>query len=268
MKHRTTLFGAISVIALSAIPFTSAMAAAPMGFAGTLAGSYSNVSCDGCNSADVWNVNGSAAFGFNPIFGGEIDAGYNNVSSGGSSIDLWGIGGSLFWAPPMGRAGATFQYANFGVSGFNVNTYSYGVFGEYFASPNITVGLKGGGLTLSNSGSESGGYVSAALIGYIIPDVAITPFVDYTSISSLDTTNFGIGAEWLVSHAIPIAIFGGYTRSHINISGLGSGDTNTFTIGLRIYTNGNGNTLVERHRNGTLGWAGSSDFTSVMRAFF
>jgi len=235
-----------------------------MGFAGTLGAAYNNTSCSGCGSTDTWSVDGSAAFGFNPTFGGEIDGTYNNASS----LDIWGVGGSLFWAPAMGRAGATFMFNTTSNSGVSADAYSYGAFGEYYASPNITVGLKGGGTTLSGSGfSQTGGYVGAALIGYVIPNLAFTPFVDYTGISGLHVTNFGISAEWLVSQTIPVAIFGGYTRSHVSFSGLGSGDTNTFTIGLRIYTNGNGNTLVERHRNGTLGWAGSAGGTSLLQAF-
>ena len=269
MHNRATLLAGICGLVLSASALQPAMAAAPMGFAGTFGAGYGSSSCDGCDSTDLWNINGSGAFGFGPNVGGEIDASYNNVSGSGFDVNIWGVGGSIFWAPGMFRAGGTVQYAGFSESGFDFSTFSYGAFGEFFAGDFITLAAKGGGLTVDvdTFGSESGGYVGAALIGYILPNLAITPSIDFASISDVDVTNYGIGAEFLVSQTVPISIFAAYSHSNVSVSGFGDVDGDTWMIGLKFYTNGNGVTLVERQRNGTLGWAGSSNFNSIFQAF-
>ena len=265
MQHRAKLLAGVCGLLLSSAALQPAMAAAPVGFAGTIGGSYGQTSCDGCDNEDIWNINGSAAFGFSPNFGGELDAGYTGVSGTGFDINLWGVGGSVFWAPGMGRAGATVQYSTFSESGFSPDFFSYGVFGEYFASPYFTLAAKGGGLSISGSGlSESGGYIGAALIGYPLPNLAITPAIEFMSVSDLDVTNYGISAEYLISETVPISVFAGYT--HSTLSAFGSDlDGDQWMIGFRFYTNGNGSTLVERHRQGTLGWAGSANFTSFIQ---
>jgi len=240
------------------------MAAAPVGFAGTISGSYGQESCDGCDNIDAWSINGQAAFGFAPNFGGELDAGYTGLSGSGFDVNVWGVGGSVFWAPGMGRAGATVQYSTFSESGFSPDFFAYGVFGEFFASPFFTLAARGGGLSISESGfDESGGYIGAALIGYPLPNLAITPSIDFTSISDVDVTNYGIGAEFLISEMVPISVFAGCT--HSTLSAFGSDfDSDQWMIGFRFYTKGNGVTLVERHRQGTLGWAGSTNFTTLL----
>src|SRR5450755_4232375 len=91
---------------------TPALADAPVGFAGTLSGSYSNwnFSGSGSGSTNVWNADGQAAFGLGmQDIGAEIDGGYHNISgNGGGNIDVWNVGGNLFWAPAQqGRLGAT-----------------------------------------------------------------------------------------------------------------------------------------------------------------
>jgi hypothetical protein len=91
-----------------------------------------------------------------------------------------------------------------------------------------------------------------------MPNLAIQGNIDYQTLSDSDVnvTNYGIGAEFLVSENVPISIFGGYTRSEIDAFG-DSGSADTWMIGVRIYTNGNGSTLVDRHRNGAVGTIGN-----------
>ena len=261
MLNRTTLLGGVCALALSAIPFTSAMAEAPMGFAGSLGASYGQTSCNGCSTSDNWTVGGSGAFGFTPMFGGEIDAGYANSSSSGFSADIWGVGGSLFWAPAFGRVGGSVAYATTN-SGGNANIVTFGGFGEYFASNFFTVGLKGGGFSFSASGfSDTGGYVGGAVTGYPLPNLAILGSIDYASISGVDITNFGIGAEYLVSEMVPISIGAGYQRTQASFGG-SSADADTWMIALKFYFGG-GLSLVERQRNGTLGWAGNTNLNTL-----
>ena len=261
MLNRTTLLGAVCAAALTAIPLTSAMAEAPMGFAGTLGASYGQTSCSGCGTTNDWNVGGSGAFGFTPMFGGEIDAGYANSSGGGISADIWGVGGSLFWAPAFGRVGGSVAYATTN-SGGSADIVTFGGFGEFYASNFFTIGLKGGGFSFSTTGfSDTGGYVGGAVIGYPLPNLAITGSIDYATISSVDLTNFGIGAEFLVSEMVPISIGAGYQRTHVSFGG-STGDADTWMVALKFYFGG-GMSLVDRQRNGALGWAGNTNLNTI-----
>ena len=260
---RTYLLGGSAALLMVLTPGLS-QAAAPTGLVATFSGDYANSDSNGSN-ADSWGINGSGAFGFGTNdLAGEIDAGYHRLSASGVDADLWGVGGSAFWAPGMGRFGATITYnsINFSgaLSGLDGHITTYGVFGEFFASEFITLGLKGGGLdgTVSLSGlgsaSDTGSYVGGGVTGYIIPNLSLSGTVDYLDISGGHITSYGVGAEYLVSDSLPVSVFGGYART--NLSG-GGGDADTWFIGLRFYTGAQGTTLVQHHRTGTLGAIGS-----------
>src|SRR5688572_6093639 len=102
MKAKTLLLASCTLL-LGTAPFTAANAAAPMGFAGMVGAAYGQTSCDGCESSDDWTLNGAGAFGFGPAFGAQVDVGYRSLED----TDLFGLGGSLFFAPAFGRLGAT-----------------------------------------------------------------------------------------------------------------------------------------------------------------
>ena len=271
MANRMKLLLATTAL-VSSIPLAPAMAQAPMGFAGNASVSYSNTSVDDFDeSADSWNIGGSGAFGFTDMFAGQIDLSYNHLSVEDEDQDVWGIGGALFWAPGFGRLGASLHYntanVDTGLGDFDIDLFQYGAFGEWFAGNFVTVGAKAGGVSYSfdDDDSESGWYAGGALTGYLMPNLAINGNIDFIGLSDvdLDTTNYGIGAEYLVSEMLPISIFGGYTRSNIDAGGFDI-DSDIWSIGLRIYTNGNGVTLVERHRNGAVGAIGNVGTGSLL----
>jgi hypothetical protein len=254
---KTTLSLA-GIAAASLALATPAFADAPIGFAGTLSGSYSswNFSGSGGGSSNLWSADGQAAFGLGmQDIGAEIDGGYHNLSAsgGGGSVDIWNIGGDLFWAPgQQGRLGATVQYESLNGGGPNAHLTQYGAFGEFYASNMLTLGLNGGGWT-GGSGtfgsSSSGGYVGGGATGYIMPNLALTGAINYFSGSGAHLTGYSAMGEYLVSDELPVSIYGGYT--YTDISGI-SGHVNEWLIGVKFYTNGNGSTLVEKHRNGAL----------------
>jgi hypothetical protein len=255
VKFRT-LFLAGCAALLSTVPF-AANAAAPMGFAGTAGVGYGS-----SDDTDTWTIGGSGAFGFNPTFGGQLDLSYNSIED----ADGFGIGGSLFWAPAMGRVGGTLQSASFDDAGVDISAFGYGIFGELYASDRFTIAGKAGGVTtevdvLGSTGSESGFYGGAALLGYAMPNLAIQgDFVFAEPADDFSTSTFGINAEFLVSETMPISIFGGWSWTNIDIGGT-EADGDGFMIGLRFYFGVSGPTLVDKHRNGTLGWAGSTNIT-------
>ena len=252
---------------LAACVPSAAFAAPPAGFAGTISADYSNTNfSSGGGSADQWGINGAGAFGLGMTdFGAQIDASYHRTSASGVDANVWGIGGSIFWAPTnMWRIGpnVNYQAINFtgAGSGLDVHATSYGVFGEYFASDVFTIGVKGGGAdgTVSisgvGSGSASGGYVGGQLTGYVLPNLAIKGSIDYVDVDGAKITSYGIGFEYLISEDNPISIFGGY--NYVDISGA-SGHGNNWLVGLKFYTDGPAS-LVTHHRTGTLGSIASS----------
>ncbi len=257
MLNRTTLLGAVGAAALTAIPYTSAMAAPPMGFAGTFSGEYSNLSCNGCSNANVWGGNAAGAFGFGgaPV-GAEVAGGYHNLSGSGTSADIWNIGGSVFWAPDFGRVGGTVNYSSLSESGLDLSLTNYGGFGEFFAGNFLTLGVKGGGVSAGGDASGTGYYVGGAVTGYVLPNLALMGNIDYLhDDSGAHITTYGVTAEFQVSVQVPISIYGGYANNQI--SGLPHIDQ--WTIGVRFYLSPNPMTLVEHHRSGTLGWLSQSN---------
>ena len=256
MLNRTTLLGAVGAAALTAIPYTSAMAAAPMGFAGTVSGAYSHTSdSSGGPDTNNWNINGAGAFGLSPDFGAQVDGGYEHASGGGTDLDIWTIEGSAFWAPAFGRIGGTVGYgsADFG-GGFDVSVWTYGGFGEFYAGNFVTLGGHAGGFSWDVAGfSDTGWYLGGGITGYVIPNLALTGTIDYYDVSGSNWTAYTVGAEWQVSDAVPVSIFGGYQNTQF--SG-GGGHADTWLVGVKFYIGGNGMPLVANQRNGTLGWVG------------
>jgi hypothetical protein len=244
----------LSTLVLGAVSSGPAMAAAPMGVAGTISGDYGNVDIGG-GSADSWGISGAAAFGVNPMsdIGVQINGGYRNLSGGGGDADIFDVGGSVYWAPAMGRLGGTVAYKNFDFGGgFDANITAYGAFGEYFIGPAVTIGAHGGGWTGSFSGfSDNGGYVGGELLGYLTPNVALSGTIDFLG-GGGDTTTYGVGAEWQFLQSVPLSVFGGYRNTDVG----GGNNADIWFIGLRFYAGAVPMDLIGNHRNGTLGWAG------------
>lgn len=229
MKLRLTI---AATLLASAIPM-----AAQADVSANLSGSYANFSNGG---GDVWNVDGAVSDTFSMNWGAELTGGYHNAGgdSGGN------FGGALFWQSPNFRVAASGNYLDFGV-----HISNYGVGGEWFAAPQWTVAIRGGGV--SGTGGTSGGYVGGDVKFYIMPNLALNGGVDYVGLSGASITSEDVKAEWLISQSTPVSIFGGY--QHTDISGGSS--TDAFIVGIRIYTNEpGGGTLVDRQRGGNLGY--------------
>lgn len=235
---------------VSALAMISAPALADdLDFAGTLSGQYTHVGfSDILPDANLWGVNGSAKIGLGDTgLNAELDAGHSHLSLSGVHANDWNIGGSVFWKAEEGRVGATLAYNKVDFSGFDTHATNYGGFGEYFASDMFTIGGKAGGF----SGDLNGLYVGGGVTGYVFPDFAVSASVNFTNFNhAFQETDLGLQGEYLISEEIPISAFAGYTYSDLSNGG---GSANTFFVGLRLYTNTTGTTLVERQRNGTVG---------------
>jgi hypothetical protein len=248
---KNILLASVGALALCAV----LPGAASADISGTLSGSYADDTNGGGDN--IWNVSGSLTDTFAGNWGAEVAGGYHNLDS--SSADIWNVGGSLFWASMQGRLAATVNYDDISVTGGDVHFTSYGVGGEWYAGPSFTVGVKGGGTTVDISGfsgNTSGGYAGGMLKGYLMPNLALSGSVDYVGISGGHLTSETARVEWLFSQSTPVSIYGGYQHVDSGSGGfLGSSNDDIFFVGLKLYMNGSGGgTLVDRQRNGSLGY--------------
>jgi hypothetical protein len=262
--------GAACAAVLAVLPFESASAEAPNGFAGTLSGAYGQSSCGGCGSIHNWGISGQGAFGLGTSdLGAEVDLGYQGSSLAGFDSHAFGFGGNIFWAPVQGRLGATVGYTTLDTNP-DVNVWNYGVFGEYYIAPQITLGVAGGGLTASCCGSsESGTYIGGGGIGYIIPDLALIGTISSTHADNFGTaTSYGIAAEWLVSETFPISVFAGFNSTDLPFS---APKLNSWLIGAKFYFGSGGatggTTLADHHRNGALDPLVNTNMTNFQNLF-
>jgi len=230
-------------LSIAAIFMASAMpVAAHAAISANLSGSYANFTSGG---GDIWNVDGAVSDTFSNNWGGEVTGGYHNSSgdSGGN------FGGALFWYDPDFRAAVSGNYLSLG----GAHISNYGVGGEWFASSQFTLAVRGGGDQAN--GGLSGGYVGGDVKFYIMPNLALNGGVDYVSFASAHFTTEDIRAEWLISQTCPVSIFGGYTHLDAGSGGGGGTSEDAFFVGIKIYTNDPaGGALVDRQRGGNLGY--------------
>jgi hypothetical protein len=217
---------------------------------GTLGGGYDYVQLPGSSAhLNDWNLNGSIAAPITSNITVQGDASYDYIkpSSGSGSLHSANVSGTAFWQAAQGRIGATAGYNEFGSStGSGIHFENYGAFGTFYASPQVTLGLKGGEIT-GVSGLHLG-YFGAEVVGYVTPDVALSGTIDYASQSSFHVTTYGANVEWLASHTVPISLTGGYT--YTEFSGV---HLNTYMIGAKFYF-GKGSSLEDHQRTGAETW--------------
>ena len=229
--------------------------------AGRLSLDYAHFSPSSGSDGNQWGFSGTGLFPLGKNFGLNLDLGYHNVSSTGASLDNWTVNGSLAWLQKDWRIGPSFGYQSNSVGSFSTSTYNYGLFADYFASPSWTLSGKGGGF--SSSPGSDGYYLGGQLKGYLNPDFALSGSIDYTRFTRFggsSETDYTFAGEYLFWDDEdeddddcwwpPSSIYGGYTYS-----GFAPGKfyVNSFFIGLKLYTNGNGaDSLVDRQRTGTL----------------
>ncbi|MGH6871017.1 MAG: hypothetical protein ACREHE_05865 [Rhizomicrobium sp.] len=247
MSLRSKILASACVLAVGAI----AMPASAANFDGVFSGDYSHLDASGGGggSANEWGASGSGAFGLGTDWAGEIDGGYHNLSSSGANVDVWNIDGAVMWRGAQGRIGALVGYNDGSGGGLDVHATNYGAFGEWYAS-NFTLGLKGGGFSANHS--VDGDYAGAGVTGYITPNLSLSGDYDYTHFKGLGNENdYSATAEWMFSQTTPVSVYASYTNSKIS----GGGPTiNTWTIGIKLYTDPMPGTMEDRQRNGAATW--------------
>lgn len=249
MRSVVKFFGILSVAGFCAMPTL----AQPLGnFDGVLSGDYGSSDLSGAGHANDWGFDGAGALnlGWSNLAiqgeGGWHD--FNDHDLGGNWND-WNAGGAVYWSGHWARVGATagYQSESGQLTGHATN---YGGFGELYAGPMFTLGLKGGGF--SGDGGLDGGNVGVEGIVYLWRNIAFSGTYDYYHLNSAGNENdWGGRLEWLVSSRLPVSLWGGYEHSQVG----GLGHANSFLLGLKLYTDGFGPApLVERQRGGVEQW--------------
>jgi hypothetical protein len=258
---RTHLAAGAAAVALSALCFTPAQAQPagnPVMLSATIGGGWQSDSLHfsgggGSASGSIWNVGGSLAVPIQSDWAVQVNGGYSRLNVSGVDVDNGYVAGSLAWLPHWGRLGGTVSYTRedlgVGPTNLRVENESYGVFADWYATPQITVAGRAGGLSgrfmaLGFSKSFSSAYyVGGSMKGYVMPDLALSGNVDYntTGFSGIhfNTTTAGIGAEWLVSHNYPLALTFNYDYSTTSLGGgLGSINSNAVGVGAKFFFGG------------------------------
>ena len=261
MSTRMTM-GVACVVAMAAFAAGPAAAAPLTDFAGTLHTGYDHSSPGGGNQ---WFVGGAAAGPLGaPNLNFQVDVLFSDTWLSGLSQRSGSVGGALFWAGADGRIGIRGEYnsvSHAGSAGLGI-AFAEGYFGI------ITGMIKGGYVSTTGSGfGGRGGMVGAGAAIYVMPNLAITPAIEYANIvsgqgcqicgrGSESIMSPSVTAEFLLADALgpvlpigALSVFGGYAYNQFRTFGIQS-HSNEWLIGIRVYTGAG--TLIDRHRNGTL----------------
>jgi hypothetical protein len=216
----------------------------------------------GLGHANTYGVEAGGIMPFSSDFSGQLTGGYHRIDGSGASADDWNVAGTVSWDTTMGRLGANLGYTNEGLSGANANVTNYGVYGEYYAGQQFTLGLRGGGVTGSasafgvGSGTSTGGYGGGEAVAYLTPNFAARATVGYVGISDGHQWTAGVHGEYLFSEKTPLSGWVGYDYSSIGADGFAV-HGNTISIGLKYYFGGSGS-LEQHQRTGEDDWGPST----------
>jgi hypothetical protein len=233
-------------------------------FAGTVGASWWDYLLPGKTShPNVWLANGSAVLTIdNP--GLNIQANINNnlAEIPSHARDLLSYGGDIYWRDYAGSFGVNANFStasNAGALNVNAGPYnvqSYGLFGQWFATPDLTLELKGGRFEHEYEGT----YGDGGLVLYPYHDMALSVTVDYAGAHNVheEVRDAVLTLEYLPVHDIPVSLYVGYDFSLE--SQLPHQQVSVLLVGIKAYIGGGGrnDSLVEYQRNGATNWDAAS----------
>jgi opacity protein-like surface antigen len=267
MTMKNTI-AALSLACALASPAAASTATDPSGFSFLLDGSYAysrvpGVKTQGLRSidSDEYTFKGALLYTFdNPGIGVQLEA-QDDFDFGDpyKLSHIWHAGGSVFWRDDKGTIGLSGSY--FAVDApapplfpGKTSIENYGAFGEWYATHNLTLQIRGGGTTggVGNASVYGGG----GLTWYDSPDLAFHMEVNFTSFTaSRNWTNVSSNVEYLPFRSVPMSWYAGY--DFVNLSGLGYTKASTFFTGLKFHF-GAGRALGDYHRTGPIEWDGNA----------
>ncbi|HEV2560712.1 MAG TPA: hypothetical protein VGT78_01095 [Rhizomicrobium sp.] len=201
----------------------------------------------GLGASNTFSGGGSALLAYDR-FNFQFDASDARSGSGRTASTTAVFDGDFFWRGREGTFGVSVGRSLFHAGSHNANATGYGLFGEWYATHNLTLALKGGAV----SGFDSGRYGDIDARLYILPNLAVHTGYNYTAVSGASTSDFGVGIEYLLARQAPLSLVAAYDHASRNGGGL---SINTFNVGFR-YRFGVTGILVNLDRTGPIAWNG------------
>ena len=201
---------------------------------------YGNTDSDGTDG-DTWQVEGAFG-GASGSIGYQFDAGIGNTDAGSSGdIDNRTIAGHLYWHTDNWNLGAVIATTNLD-DGDSVDETVYGVEGSFNLAPNAVLT---GSYTVGNTEfltDVDTWNLDAGINYYFSDNFRVSGNIGTGNLDfgggDLDTSTFGIGAEWQLS-STPISFTADWSTFDADVFG----DYDTLKVGIRWNWGG---TLRER----------------------
>lgn len=168
---------------------------------GLLSAGYSYTDFNGTN-IDSYDIGGTAKYGFGNAYNIQGNFAYNHTELAGVNFNQYGGGGAVFWRDQTYAAGAFGQYSHIDIVGASANYGTYGLVGEWYGD-SLTVRTHIAGLSADGGDGAFGG---GGVAWYVMPDLSLNADGSFNNLATLHWGEFKFGAEYLVSHEVPISI--------------------------------------------------------------
>jgi hypothetical protein len=212
---------------------------------GMVSTGYTYTSLDSVN-LNTFDIGGVAKYHFDGS-GFNIQGAFNYATMNVEHVNLnnYVVGGALFYRDAVGAIGAFGEYNRYDVGGTGIDFETYGLAGEWYATPNVTARAYFAGLSADGG---SGAYGGGGASYYVIPDLSLNLDGSYNNIDSLHWYSFKAGAEYLLSHEYPITL--GVSYIYTKYTGL---DPTSNGVMVRLtWRIGDSGSLVDLDRSGPL----------------
>jgi hypothetical protein len=255
----------VQVLAILALAAGPALAQSDMQFAGTVGVGWTDFLLPAkAAHANEWLANGSAVLTLNnPGFNFQLNGNDNDDQiPSKTSRDFWSYGGDIFWRDYAGSFGINANSSvgsNVGALAVSAKPYdvqTYGIFGQWFAEPDLTMEIKTGRF----QGQDEGMYGDWAVVIYPYHDLALSLTADYAEAQHVrEEVRDGVFMlEYLPVHDVPVSLYVGY--DYAIESQLPHQQVSVLLVGIKAYLGGGGGggTLVDYQRNGPTNWDAAS----------
>jgi hypothetical protein len=253
--------GALALMVLVLGPAPAFAQGGDMQFAGTLGVGWSDYLLPGKKlHPNEWLASGSAVLTLgNPGLNiqANLDNNVDQIPSKGSKV-FWSYGGDIYWRDYAGSFGINANSStasNAGALSIRATPYSvqtYGLFGQWFAEPDLTLELKGGRF----EGHNEGVYGDGGVVLYPYHDMALSLTADFAQAQHVreEVRDAVLTVEYLPVHDVPVSLYVGY--DYAIESQLPHQQVSVLLVGLKAYLGGGGRggTLVDYQRNGATNW--------------
>jgi hypothetical protein len=245
MRFTMLLLGATAILA------ASANATDWTGFSGTLTEGYDYSDLNGVGN-NTYTFGGEANYAV-PDSHLNVQGllAYSELKSQHVPLDTWTSGGALTWRDTDFAVGVGGNYHSQRAVGNDINYGTYGVFGEWYPTQDLTLRARAGGISGGGSTfSKDGGYYGLGANYYVLPELAFKTDFSYATLGPLHWTNFEVGPEVMPFDGIPVSLSAAYTHQNIGYYGQPS-HSDGLMVRLTWHI-GEGGSLAEFDRNGPL----------------